>query len=182
MSLKNLVAGLACAFLISASPAVPFASAQTRVNDHDMEAMMRNLHADSQSFQSAFKDSIRKSTVRGTSEEKQDREMVGQFVKQTEQMLNQFKKTKQTGSALPATLDTAARIDKVVSSVQLDAKTTARWQKVRTELDQLAKAAGVENPLEGTMAPEDHSPARAARSAADSGLHGIPAGASFTLS
>lgn len=148
MIARSLVAMMAFMILMVTPAAVPFAAAQTRVNDHDMEAMIRNLRTDSKSFQSAFNDSIRKSTIRGTSQEKEGRNLVETFVKQVDNLQNHFKKTKNVGPAMPAVLDTAERIDKVVSNLQLDQKTTARWRKVRTELDQLAKASGVENPLD----------------------------------
>lgn len=144
---KNLAAIVACVVLIGGLAAVPFASAQSRVNDHDMEVMIRNLSADARSFQSAFKDSIHKSTVRGTSQEKQDRKTVELFTKQTDAMLNHFKKNKQISSTLPGVLATGAEIDSVVQQVHLDARTTSRWSKVRTELNQLASAAGIQSPL-----------------------------------
>jgi hypothetical protein len=60
---------------------------------------------------------ISESTIRKTTQEKDAKALVTQFQKQTEGMLNEFKSTKKVDSALPLVLDSAAKIEKLKSTV-----------------------------------------------------------------
>jgi hypothetical protein len=117
ISHKNQISPLPvlCLFLLPGSAG----SAQTRMNDEDVERTMKNLKEDSQRFQSTFNSAISKSTVRKTSQEREYKNIVKTFRDQTEAMLNAFQDRKRADTTLPGVLDTAKRIDGVLRSVQL---------------------------------------------------------------
>jgi hypothetical protein len=117
--------------------------AQTRVSDKDIEALMRNLKDDAKDFRPKFEATLKKSAIRKTSQEKDARGLVVSFEKQTDAMLNDFKKTKKGDVAVETTLSTAQQIDKLVYSMQLGPQITSQWQKVQFELNQVASAFGI---------------------------------------
>jgi hypothetical protein len=62
-------------------------------------------------------------------------------------MLDQFKKHKKADAALPAVMDSAVRIDRLITSLNMNAQTVTRWEKVRGELHRVASAYGAADPL-----------------------------------
>lgn len=118
-------------------------TAQGRLNDKDLEALMRNLRDDAKSFKSQFNSSISKSTIRKTSREKSAKNLVDQFQKQTEAMLNNFKRTKQGDADVQTVMGTAQQITNLLNSVQLTPQVNNNWQKIQTELGQVASAFGL---------------------------------------
>lgn len=121
----------------------PSAQAQTRVNDHDMEALMRNLRDDAKAFRPEFDSAIHKSTIRKTSQEKDAKDQVKTFAKQTEALLNRFKKNRNGQAEFSGVRNNAEQIDATVNSLNLGPRVNDRWQKIRTELHQIANAYGV---------------------------------------
>ena len=149
---------VACSLLL----AVPFlfspsmAQAQGRVNDHDMETLMRNLRDDAKSFRPRFDDAIHKSTIRKTSQERQAQDLAATFEKQTQEMLKQFKKNRSGQSDFSNLMATAKDIDQSVRSLSLGQRVNSDWNRIRTELEQIAAAYGMPDTLEGAddgMAP-----------------------------
>jgi hypothetical protein len=132
------------------------AQAQTRVNDHDMEAMMRNLRDDVKNFRPHFDDAIRKSTIRKTSEARNARDSAATLQKQTHALLERFKKDRNGQSEFSAVMTTAQSLDQRINSLSLDARTTAEWNKIRTEVSEIANAYGMPQPFDqdnGSMMP-----------------------------
>ncbi len=146
---KKFAVLVACAVVLLGFVLTPsLGTAQTRVNDKDLESLMRNLRDDAKSFQPSFNDAAKRSVIRKTSQEKDAKDLVARFVKQTESMLNRFKSTKKADRDLPNVLGTAAQIDKIVSSLTLNPQTMSRWQRVRAELHQVSSAYGMPDPLD----------------------------------
>lgn len=139
---------VACAAIVLALPSIGLvAFGQTRVNDKDMQALMQNLRDDAKNFQPVFNDSVNHSGVRKTSQAKDAKDLARQFVRQTDAMLDQFKKHKKADAALPAVMDSAVRIDRLITSLNMNAQTVTRWEKVRGELHRVASAYGAADPL-----------------------------------
>src|SRR6266568_6044452 len=78
----------------------PSAMAQSRMNDHDVAATMKNLKEDAKSFRSAFDHSVHKTSIRRTSQEKSAKSQVKTFEHQTHYLLENFKDKKQGGNEL----------------------------------------------------------------------------------
>ncbi len=121
----------------------PSAQAQTRVNDRDMEAQMRNLRDDAKSFRPRFDEAIHKSTVRKTSQERDAKNVVAAFERQTKILLNRFKKDRNGQAEFSNVMSSAERIDATVNSLVLGPQVTSQWEKIRTELHQIANAYGI---------------------------------------
>jgi hypothetical protein len=121
----------------------PVAYSQNRLNDKDLQALMQNLRDDAKSFKPQFSSAISKSTIRKTSREKSAKNLVDQFQKQTEAMLNNFKRTKQSDSDVQTVTGTAQQIEGMVSSLNLGPQVNSSWQKIQTELGQITNAFGL---------------------------------------
>jgi hypothetical protein len=122
---------------------MPLASAQGRLNDKDLQALMQNLRDDAKSFKPQFNSAISKSTIRKTSREKSAKNLVDQFQKQTEAMLNNFKRTKQADADVQTLMGTAQQINSLVYSLRLSPQVTSSWEKIQNELVQIANAFGL---------------------------------------
>ena len=122
---------------------IPAAQSQTRINDKDVANLMHNLKEDAKKFNPMFNNAIKKSTIRKTSREKDAKNLVTTFAKQTEAMLNNFKRTKKADSDFSLVKSSAAEIDKIVNDIKLDGEAAAMWQKIRTELDEVGSALRV---------------------------------------
>jgi hypothetical protein len=119
------------------------AQAQTRVNDRDMEALMRNLRDDAKSFRPQFDRAVHRSTIRKTSQERDARDLAAAFARQTETLLNRFKRDRKAETEFNTVLASAEQLDTTVNSLALGPEVISQWKKIRTELHQIADAYGV---------------------------------------
>ncbi|HUB01934.1 MAG TPA: hypothetical protein VL983_04590 [Terriglobales bacterium] len=145
---RHPVLSLATRLLVVALAVIgltPSASAQNRLSDKDIEALMNNLKNDTHSFRPQFNNAVHKSIIRKTSREKDAKTLVLNFENQTKGLLENFKKTRK-GTELPAVLSTSDQIDKLINELKLDTNITSRWQKIRAELTQLSSAFGITQP------------------------------------
>jgi hypothetical protein len=122
------------------------AQAQGRLSDKDLQRLMQNLKDDAQPFRQSFANALKKSSIRKTSKEKDARALVDTFAKQANQTLDMFKHGHKADDAVKELVHTAAQIDPLVYSLQLNAQTTSQWEKLRNELHQIAQAYGVQEP------------------------------------
>jgi hypothetical protein len=127
------------------------AHAQGRLSDKDLQRVMQNLKDDAQPFRQSFGNALKDSSIRKTTREKDARALVSTFAKQTEQTLDILKHGKKADDAVKELVHTAAQIDPLVYSLQLNAQTTGQWEKLRGELHQMAQAYGVPEPY---LAPQ----------------------------
>jgi hypothetical protein len=125
--------------------ATPLARAQGRINDKDLETLMRNLKEDAKSFRPVFTSALKKSTIRKTSQEKDAASLANRFEKQTEAMLNRFKSTKKADNELSVVRSSADQLSQIVRSMNLGPKTNSRWDKIEAELQQISGAFGIQN-------------------------------------
>src|SRR5215831_3098706 len=120
--------------------AAPFVRGQLRMSDKDVEATMQNLKDDAEHFQSSFNSAIGKSTVRKTSQAKDDKALVKTFGQQTDSMHTIFKSSRKADTSLPGVLDSAQKIDKLLADVPLGDTVTSSWSRMKSELNNLAQA------------------------------------------
>jgi acetate kinase len=119
------------------------ARAQSRLNDKDMARLMQNLSDDAQPFRQSFANALKKSTIRGTSRDKDARRLADTFARQAKQALETFKHKRKAESEVTAMVSTAGQIDALVYSLHVNPTVTAQWEKLRTELHQVAQGFGV---------------------------------------
>ena len=103
--------------LLLLSLAATFASAQTRVNDKDIAAMMNNLKSDTNLFRSAFNTSVKKSTIRKTSKEKDSKALVQSFDNQVQAMQRTFKEKETADAQVSIVMNSGGQIDQLVRTV-----------------------------------------------------------------
>lgn len=137
--------GYAMALVLLAAGWGVSARAQSRVNDKDLARMMENVRNDAQPFRKSFDSAVKKSTIRGTSRERDARGLAKTFESQSKSALETFKKHKKAEDQVAAMVDTAAQIDQLVSSLNLNPLVSQQWEKVRTELHQVAAAFNVQD-------------------------------------
>jgi hypothetical protein len=123
-----------------------FAAAQGRLSDKDLQRLMQNLKDDAQPFRQSFANALKKSTIRKTTQEKDARALADTFAKEANGALETFKHDQKADQQVVALVNTAARIDPLVYSLQLNPQTTSQWERLRTELHQIAQAFGVPEP------------------------------------
>jgi hypothetical protein len=132
--------------LVSVLGADRFAVAQGRLSDKDLQRLMQNLKDDSQHFRQSFANALKKSTIRKTSREKDARALADTFAKQANNALDTFRHSHKADEAVTALVNTAAQIDPLVYSLQLNPQTTSQWERLRSELHQIAQAFGIPEP------------------------------------
>jgi hypothetical protein len=122
------------------------ALAQGRLSDKDLQRLMQNLKNDAQPFRHSFANALKKSTIRKTSREKDAQMLADTFAKQANSALETFKHNQKAEQAVTELVNTAAQIDPLVYSLQLNPQTTSQWERLRTELHQIAQAYGITEP------------------------------------
>jgi hypothetical protein len=116
---------------------------QSRVNDKDLARLMENVKSDAQPFRKSFASALKKSTIRGTSQEKDAQRLGDTFAKQSDRALTTFRHRGTAEDQVAAMVDTAGQIDHLVYSLHLNPSVTTQWEKLRTELHQVAQAFNV---------------------------------------
>lgn len=140
---KSRLFALAFAFLLLLAFGGITALAQGRMSDQDVENGLKNMLSDAKKFRSSFDSAVGKSAIRKTSQEKDAKNLVEQFQKQTEQTLKQFQKDKTAGTGLAALRSNADQIDRVLATTAMGPNVTDQWSKVKTELGLLSSAFGM---------------------------------------
>jgi hypothetical protein len=135
------------------------AGAQGRLSDKDVQRLMQNLKDDAQTFHKSFAKALKKSTIRKTSQENDATALADTFAKQASTALETFKHQQKADQEVIALVHTAAQIDPLVYSLQLNPQTTSQWERLRTELHQIAQAFGIPEPY---LAPAQGSASAAA--------------------
>jgi hypothetical protein len=120
--------------------------AQGRLSDKDLQRLMQNLKDDAQAFHKNFAKALKKSSIRKTSQENDATALADTFAKQANTALESFKHQQKADQEVIALVHTAAQIDPLVYSLQLNPQTTSQWERLRTELHQIAQAFGVPEP------------------------------------
>jgi hypothetical protein len=128
------------------------ARGQGRLSDKDLQRVMQNLKDDAQGFRQNFSNALKQSSLRKTSQEKDARLLADTFAKQAGQTLETLKHGRQADGDVKEMVHTAAQIDPLVYSAQAGPETTGQWEKMRSELHQIAQAYGVEEPY---LAPQN---------------------------
>src|SRR5271156_2387810 len=108
-----------------------FAVAQGRLSDKDLQRLMQNLKDDEQPFQKSFAKALKTSTIRKTSQEEDAKTLADTFAKQANTALESFKHQQKAHPEVNALVHTAAHIDPLVFSLQLNPQTTAHWERLR---------------------------------------------------
>jgi hypothetical protein len=129
------------------------AVAQGRLSDKDLQGLIQSLKDEAQPFRQSFANALKQSSIRKTSKEKDARMLADSFAKQANSALEGFKRNQKAEPAVTELVHTATQIDPLVYSLQLDSQTTSQWEKMRSELHQIAQAYGIPEPYLAPQGP-----------------------------
>lgn len=152
MKRKTLFSSMVCALMLASLSIV--AKAQEgpyRLNDKQVQRVMKQLKKDTEKFRKSVDSSLDKSRLDGTNREDDINKFMEDYEKATERLYDRFKDNKSVGSDVETVLDGAARIDQFMTrrSDQFmrrnskSGRAERDWAAVRQDLRQLAEAYNV---------------------------------------
>lgn len=109
-----------------------------RLNDKDVERLMKNLNQDTKNFEKSFKKALGQSSVRKTSREKDLQSLAKRLINQTDGMAKEFNRKKKADTTLPVVYQTVNEIQKSMTELNLQGVVSNDWQKITAELKQIA--------------------------------------------
>jgi hypothetical protein len=112
---------------------------QGRINDKDLEQLLKNLKDDAKSFRPSFEKALKNSSIRKTSREKDAKAVAQRFQDQTNGVYQQFKNSKQA-PGFPEVQATARQIESLMNELNLAGEVTPKWEKIRPELGRVRDA------------------------------------------
>lgn len=121
-----------------------------RLNDKQVQRVMKQLKKDTEKFRKSLDSSLDKSRLNGTNREDDINKFMEDYDKATERLYDRFKDNKSVGGDVETVLDGAARIDQFMTrrSDQFTRRNQSGraerdWAAVRQDLRQLAEAYNV---------------------------------------
>ena len=120
-----------------------------RINDKEVEKIIRRIEQQSDHFRSSLDSALDKSRFNGTRREDDINSFIKDFYEQTKRLRHQFDSHKSAAPDVQAVLERAARIDEFMSRNRLSGKAQEDWATLKTYLDELASAYNVSWRWEG---------------------------------
>ena len=114
-----------------------------RVNDKEVEKIIRRIEQQSDHFRSSLDSALDKSRFNGSNREDNINSSIKDFYEQTKHLRNRFDKHQSASADVEAVLDRAARIDNFMSRNRLTSKAQDDWSTLKSNLDELASAYNV---------------------------------------
>ena len=152
MKRKAFFSSMVCALMLASLSVVARSQdAPYRLNDKQVQRVMKQLKKDSERFRKSLDSSLDKSRLNGTNREDDINRFVQDYEKATERLYDRFKDNKSVGADVEAVLDGAAQIDQFMTrrSGEFMRRNSQRgraerdWGAVRQDLRQLAEAYNV---------------------------------------
>ena len=149
---KIFFSSIVCALMLASLSVVARSQdAPYRLNDKQVQRVMKQLKKDSERFRKSLDSSLDKSRLNGTNREDDINGFVKDYEKATERLYDRFKDNKSVGADVEAVLDGAAQIDQFMTrrSGEFMRRNSQRgraerdWAAVRQDLRQLAEAYNV---------------------------------------
>jgi predicted glycoside hydrolase/deacetylase ChbG (UPF0249 family) len=120
-----------------------------RINDKEVEKIIRRIEQQSDRFRSSLDSALDKSRFNGTRREDDINSFIKDFYEQTKRLRHQFDSHKSAAPDVQSVLERAARIDEFMSRNRLSGKARDDWSTLKTYLDELASAYNVSWRWEG---------------------------------
>lgn len=141
-------------FCVCAALFVSTANAQVvgqpyRLNDKDVEKIIKRIEQQSDRFRSSVDKSLDKSRFNGSNREDDINSFIKDFYEQTKHLRDRFDKHHSASGDVEAVLDRAVRIDDFMSRNRLSSKAQEDWSTLKGNLDELASAYNVNWRWEG---------------------------------
>ena len=149
-----------CAALLVSTGKAQVVGQPYRLNDKDVEKIIRRIEQQSDRFRSSVDSALDKSRFNGSNREDDINSFIKDFYSQTKQLRDRFDKHHSATGDVEAVLDRAARIDDFMRRNRLSSKAEEDWSTLKGNLDELAAAYNVSWRWDGySAAPGIVSPA-----------------------
>ena len=133
-----------CSALLPISANAQFTRRQpNRLNDKDVEKILKRVEQQSDRFKSSLNSALDKSRLNGSNREDDINSFVKDFYEQTKRLRDRFDDHKSTAPDVSAVLERAARIDDFMRRNPLSSRAQDDWSTLKTNLDELSAAYSV---------------------------------------
>src|SRR5215510_1861101 len=122
---------------------VPVADVPYRINDRDVEKLLKNVEQQSDRFRSTLDSSLDKSSLDGTRREDEINAYVKDYYSETKRLRDRFNDHKSTAADVQLVLERGAQIDRFMRRNRLRGDADREWAKLRGDLDELARVYNV---------------------------------------
>jgi hypothetical protein len=148
-----------CSALLISTAKAQVVGQPYRLNDKDVEKIIKRIEQQSDNFRSSLDDALDKSRFNGTNREDDINSFIKDYYEQTKRLRDHFDKRNSASADVEAVLDRAARIDDFMRRNRLSSKAQDNWSTLKTNLDELASAYNVNWRWDGySVAPSVVSP------------------------
>ena len=138
-----------CAALFVSTANAQVVGQPYRLNDKEVEKIIKRIEQQSDRFRSSVDKSLDKSRFNGSNREDDINSFIKDFYEQTKHLRDRFDKHHSASGDVEAVLDRAARIDDFMSRNRLSSKAQEDWSTLKSNLDELASAYNVNWRWEG---------------------------------
>lgn len=132
-----------CTALFVSSSAAQEIGQPFRLNDKEVDRIMKRIEQQSDRFRSSLDSALDKSRFNGSNREDDINAFVKNYYEQTKRLRNRFDHHQSAAPDVQAVLDSAARIDDFMSRNRLSSKAEEDWSTLKGNLDELASAYNV---------------------------------------
>jgi len=129
--------------LAATAPASAQIGQPYRLNDKQVDQILKRIEKQSDRFRSSLDSALDKSRFNGSSREDDINAFVKEFYQETKRLRDRFESHKSTAPDVELVLQRAARIDGFMRRYPLTTRAQEDWSVLRSYLDQLAQAYNV---------------------------------------
>ncbi len=119
------------------------AQTQYRMNDRSMNQLMKRLETNADHFSNSVDRALDRSRLDGTAREDNINALVDEFEYETDQLRERYRDNEAIPSDAEAVLSRALRLEMFMDRHPLNAQAQRDWARVRTDLNDLARAYNV---------------------------------------
>lgn len=132
-----------CSALVITTVNAQLAGQPYRLNDKEVEKILKRIEQQSDRFKSSLDSALDKSRFNGSNREDDINSFVKDFYEQTKRLRDRFDSHKSTAPDVSAVLERAARIDDFMRRNRLSSRAQDDWSTLKTYLDELSSAYNV---------------------------------------
>jgi len=132
-----------CTALLVSSSAAQEIGQPYRLNDKEVDRIMKRIEQQSDRFRSSLDSALDKSRFNGSNREDDINSFVKDYYEHTKRLRDRFDHHQSAAPDVQAVLDSAARIDDFMRRNRLSSKAEDDWSTLRGNLDELAAAYNV---------------------------------------
>jgi hypothetical protein len=144
MTRRSHIVALAAVFALAGVSVIVAAQQRpTRVSDQQVEELLRRMDAGTAAFRASFDQAINRSRINGSRAEEDIDQAVNDFKQASDRLRDRVQNRRAGVTDVEDVLRRATHIDSFMASNELEAAAEHDWQTLRGNLDELARAYGV---------------------------------------